>query len=107
MYQNEIVHPHYEVSMDLKLDENTHKTWSNIFGAYQDHERPVQEGKWVIGGRIPAVFVRPGENKIHVCSAVGTSPMLCWNSEEYTVGKWFNLKIKECFKIISAHIQVI
>ena len=26
MYQNQIVHEHYEVSMDLKLDDNTHGT---------------------------------------------------------------------------------
>ena len=103
MFQNEILHPHYEVSMDLKLDENPHKNWSNLFGAHQDFERPVQEGRWVIGGRIPAVFLQPGKNKIHVCSAVGTSPMVCWNQPEtYTVGKWFNLKIKESFKINSA-----
>ena len=30
---------------------------------------------------------------------------VCWNSEEYTAGKWFNLKIKESFKMISARFQ--
>ena len=99
VYQNQIVHEHYEVSMDLKLDENTHENWSNIFGAHQDFERPITaDGGYAIGGRIPAVFVRPGENKLHICSAIGTNGNACWNSGEYTAGKWFNLKIKECFK---------
>ena len=106
MYQDEIVYKHYEVSMDLKLDENTHENWSNIFGAHQDFERPITaDGKFAIGGRIPAVFVRPGENRLHICSAIGTSGNVCWNLDEYTVGKWFNLKIKECFKMISAHFH--
>ena len=106
MYQDELVHPHYEVSIDLKLDENTHKDWSNIFGFHQDHQRPITEdGGYAIGGRIPAVFVRPGENKLHICSAIGTNGNTCWNSGEYTAGKWFNLKIKECFKIIQANTK--
>ena len=99
MFKNEIVHKHYEVSMDLKLDENTHEKWSNIFGAHQDDEPPITaDGDFAIGSRIPAIFVRPGENKLHICIDDA-----CWNSEEYTAGEWFNLKIKGCFKIISVH----
>ena len=107
MYKNEIVHPHYEVSIDLKLDENTHKEWSNILGFHQAHHPSyTKEGGFAIGGRIPAVFVKPGENKLHICSAIGTNGNTCWNSKEYTAGKWFNLKIKECLKISSSQVHL-
>ena len=100
MYQDEIVYPHYEVSIDFKLDENTHDEWSNIFGFHQANPSYTKEDGFALGGRIPAVFVQSGKNALHICSAIGTNGNSCWNSKEYTVGKWYNLKIKECFKII-------
>ena len=106
MYQNEVVFPNYEVSVDLKLEENTHEYWSNILGFHQAHHRSItKNGNFVLGGRIPAVFVKPAENRLVICSAVGTNGNTCWDSEEYTVGEWFNLKIQECFKISSAHTK--
>ena len=101
IYQEQIVFPHYEVSIDLKLEKNTHDDWSNIFAFYEaNYPSFTKEDGYVSGGRIPAVFVRPGENKLHICSAIGTNGNSCWDSEEYAVGKWFSLKIQECFKII-------
>ena len=81
------------MSIDLKLDENTLGTWSNIFGF---NVAGVQT--FAVGGRIPAAFVVPGKNRLHICSAIGDRND-CWNSREYKVGEWFNLKIKENFKI--------
>ena len=62
MYQDEIVYPHYEVSIDLKLDENTHDEWSNIFGFHQANPSYTKEDGFALGGRIPAVFVQSGKN---------------------------------------------
>ena len=86
------------MSIDLNLADNPFDDWSNIFGFHQaNHPSWSKDGGYAIGGRIPAVWVRPRDNKLHVCSAIGTNGNHCWNSQEYTVGKWFNLKIKECF----------
>ena len=100
-YQNGIVYPNYEVSLDLKLDDNTISGWSNIFGCSQAHLPNGSYGEYAHGERIPAVFVRQGENKLHVCSSIGDDGNSCWDSEEYAVVEGFNLKIKECFPISS------
>ena len=101
-FENEIVYPNYELSIDLKLDENPNSSWTNILGFYQTHNPIWAAGKYALGGRIPAVFLLPGKNELHICSAIGNEGNDCWNSNKvYKVGEEFNLKIKECLKIIS------
>ena len=87
--EGQTFYPNYQLSIDLKLEENTLKTWSNIFGF-----NVVGVQTYAVGGRIPAVFVVPGQNKLHICTAINDRNN-CWNSREYTVGEWFNLKIQE------------
>ena len=77
----------------MNLAENTHKTWANVFGFRQEGLKTHTE----YGNRIPAVWMRPNENKLHVCTALGDSGNRCWNSDVLPVGEWFNLKIKQYY----------
>ena len=95
--QDKIVYPNYEFSIDLKLDHNTNSGWSVILGCSKTDLPTHQHGNWLHGGRIPAIFVRQGAHKLHVCFSIGNDANSCWDSDEYTVGEGFNLKIKECF----------
>ena len=96
-YQNGIVYPNYEVSLDLKLDAAI-SGHSNILGCSTADVTPASNGGYPHGKRIPAVFVKAGENKLHIGSSVGGNDgNTWWDSEEYIVDEGFNLKIKECF----------
>ena len=100
--QDKIVYPNYEFSIDLKLDDNTLSGWSNVLGCSQAHLPTHEPGTYFHGGRVPAVFVRHGHNRLHVCFSIGNDGNSCWDPDEYTVGEEFNLKIKECFQISSS-----
>ena len=96
-YQNGIVYPNYEVSLDLKLDAAI-SGHSNILGCSTTDVTPASNGGYPHGKRIPAVFVKAGENKLHIGSSVGGDDgNTWWDSEEYIVDEGLNLKIKECF----------
>ena len=97
--KNLIVYPNYEVSLDLKLDQNTNPKYTNIFGFYETHIPNLGNYPFPHGRRIPAVFLVPGQNRLHVCSSIGTNSNTCWNTKAYNVGEAFNLKIQECFKM--------
>ena len=100
-YQNGIAYPNYEVSLDLKLDAAI-SDHSIILGCSTPDVTPAANGGYPHGKRIPAVFVKAGENKLHIGSSVGGDDgNTWWDSEEYIVDEEFNLKIKECFQICS------
>ena len=103
--KNLIVYPNYEVSLDLKLDAAI-SGHSNILGCSTENVTPASNGGYPHGKRIPAVFVKAGENKLHIGSSVGGNDgNTWWDSEEYLVDQEFNLKIKECFQICSRVIH--
>jgi len=99
VYSDLVVYPHYELNIDLNLDDNPHKEWSNIIAFHDPSQPSVTDNGYTVGGRIPAVFVKPGENKLHICTAIEQNGNACWNSEEFTPGKWFNLKIKQQYEL--------
>ena len=98
------VYPHYEVSIDLNLAENPHKSWSNLLAFHQNGVKGFDSsvhvpGNIPLGARIPAVFVHGGSTKLHICTTRNDSGNQCWNTpNEMPVGEWFNLKIKESFR---------
>ena len=65
------VHPIYSVSIDLNLEQNPHKVWSNVLGFRQDGVI-ADDGKGFFpqGSRIPAVFLYAKTTKLLVCSAM-------------------------------------
>ena len=55
------VHPNYDVSVDLYLEPNTNKGWSNVFGFQAAGTTPSHSGgKVTWGSRIPAVWLHSG-----------------------------------------------
>ena len=92
------VYPHYEVKIDVKLEKNNYKTWSNLIAFHQNGVDAPSPHNIPVGARIPAVFVKAGTTKLFICSSINDNGSDCWLSEEMPVGEWFNLKIKECFQ---------
>ena len=91
------IYPNYEISIDLKLRENTHNWWSNVLGFRVDGVI-ADDGKGFFpqGSRIPAVFLYKESTRILVCSAINGDGNVCWSSPaEMPVDTWFNLKIKQ------------
>ena len=91
------VHPIYSVSIDLNLEQNPHKVWSNVLGFRQDGVI-ADDGKGFFpqGSRIPAVFLYAKTTKLLVCSAMNDNGNVCWGSkEEMPTDTWFNLKIMQ------------
>jgi len=92
IYSGITVYPIYSVSIDLNLEQNYHKAWSNVFGFRQDGG----EGKYPPGVRIPAVLLYAGTTRLLVCSALNDNPNSCWASkDEMPTDTWFNLKIEQ------------
>ena len=97
IHANVTVHPIYSVSIDLNLERNPHKDWSNVFGFQKDGVIPDHsKGVFPQGSRIPAVFLYPQSTRLFVCSAVNDNGNTCWSSkEDMPTDTWFNLKIMQ------------
>ena len=88
------VHETFDISIMLNLEKNTDSGWSNIFGFQKEGVKAYDNG-FPIGSRIPAVWLRPNSNALHICMALNGSGNSCWNSPEMPVDTWFKLNIKQ------------
>ena len=91
------VHPIYSVSIDLNLEQNPHRAWSNVLGFQKDGVIPDHnKGVFPQGSRIPAVFLYPQSTRLYVCSALNDNGNVCWSSkEDMPTDTWFNLKVMQ------------
>ena len=88
------VRKQFDISIMLNLEKNTIPVWSNIFGFQQEGTKAYDNG-YPIGSRVPAVWLRPGTNALHICMALNNNGNSCWNSQEMPVDTWFKLQIKQ------------
>lgn len=97
IYSGVTVHPIYSISIDLNLEKNQHKYWSNVLG-FRKNGVIADDGKGFFpqGSRIPAVFLYEKTTKLLVCSALNDDGNVCWSSQdEMPTDTWFNLKIMQ------------
>ena len=86
----------FEISIMLNLEKNSESGWSNIFGFQQKGVKAYDNG-FPIGSRIPAVWLRPNSNALHICMALNGNGNSCWNSPEMPIDTWFELMIRQRF----------
>ena len=102
------VYPEYEVSVDIRFETNSYRGWSNLF-AFQVDDADADNSLWhgENGDRIPAAYLHPENQKLHVCSSVNNNWNYCWNSEDMGTGNWFNLKVKQSLKFFLPTTNII
>ena len=93
-FDHTTVYKTFELSIMLNLKKNTESGWSNIFGFQQKGVKAYENG-YPIGSRIPAVWLRPNSNALHICMALNGNGNSCWNSPEMPVDTWFELIIRQ------------
>ena len=86
----------FDINIMLNLETNTESGWSNIFGFQQKGVKAYDNG-FPIGSRIPAVWLRPNSNALHICMAINGNGNSCWNSPEMPVDTWFELNIRQIY----------
>ena len=91
-YEDVTVYKNFDISIMLNLEKNTESGWSNVFGFYQEDVGALQ-----VGGRVPAVWLRPNSNALHICMALNGNGNNCWNSPEMPLDTWFELNIRQKF----------
>ena len=79
----------------LNLEKNTFE-YPNIFGFQKEGTKAYDNG-YPIGSRVPAVWLRPNSNALHVCMSLNGDGNSCWNSPEMPVDTWFKLNIRQIF----------
>ena len=72
------IFPEWEMSIDLKLDQNKINTWSNVLALQVNHTKRTDGNLW---RGIPAVYLNGGRNALHICSHVSNSWNHCWESD--------------------------
>ena len=87
----------WELSVDLKLDNNRFADDSNVLALGVNHKYADNE-EWQSvkfdGDRVPAVFMNGGANTISVCNSINGEWNHCWESDDLPPG-WFNLNVKQ------------
>ena len=88
VFQHETVFDWYEITIDLRLEENTSDEKQNIYGL-------MVEGATYpnIDSQIPAVYLNT-DNTLNICMEIG-GETLCQNTNAITPGEWFNLWIEQ------------
>ena len=100
--RNEIIHSDvtvyetFDIFIMLNLEKNIESGWSNIFGFQKEGIKAFDNGI-PIGSRVPAVWLRPNTNALHICMALNGNENSCWNSPEIPVDTWFKLNIRQIF----------
>ena len=90
-YSGLTVYPEYEVSIDLNLSgASCGGHYCNVFGFGVDGVPSNQRGS-----RVPAVWLLPGNTRMHICRTDNASHHHCWDSEAMPTGVWFNLRISQ------------
>ena len=84
----------FDISIMLNLKKNTESGWPNIFGFQKEGVKAYDNG-YPIGSRIPAVWLLPNSNALHICMALNDNGNSCWNSPEMPVDTWFQLNIRQ------------
>ena len=79
----------------LNLEKNTFE-YPNIFGFQKEGTKAYDNG-YPIGSRVPAVWLRPNSNALHVCMSLNGDGNSCWTSPEMPVDTWFKLNIRQIF----------
>ena len=90
------IFPEWEMSIDLKLEENKINTWSNVLALQVNHTKRTDGNLW---RGIPAVYMSGGRNALHICSHVSNSWNHCWDSDDLGT-KWFNLKVRQRKEVV-------
>ena len=105
-YTGVTVYPEYEISIDLKLDDDAASNtvdWRQIFAFAVSGLADYNTGS-----RLPAVWLTPGTTQIHVCNQYDSTlhPSIMYSSstdyacvdlEAMPTGEWFNLKVEQKF----------
>ena len=95
-FEDVTVYKTFDISIMLNLERNTESGWSNIFGFQKEGTKAYDNG-YPIGSRVPAVWLRPNSNALHICMALNGNGNSCWNSPEMPVDTWFELNIRQKF----------
>ena len=99
-FEHTTVFKTFDISIMLNLEKNTQSGWSNIFGFQQKGVKAYDNG-FPVGSRIPAVWLRPNSNALHICMALNGNGNSCWNSPEMPVDTWFELNIRQRYDQVS------
>ena len=81
----------------MNLADNVQSDYANIIG-FQKEGVPSwqsQHPERPPGSKIPAVFLYPKRNILHICTTIDDDGNACWNSEEMPINTWFKLNIRQ------------
>ena len=78
----------WELEVELKIT-GTQSSWSNVL------EMKADGVSGDLGARSPAVFMRPNQDVLHICSNIDDQFNSCFDSASITLNEWTKLKISQ------------